>query len=583
MNKSSNQIAKKIDFSIWKQLLQFAKPFRKTIFFLALSMMCVAGVDVLMPLLTRYIIDHFITPKDYSGIRQFAVIYAFVIVFQSFNIFYFIWLAGKVETGVSYAIRKAGFQRLQELSFSFFDKTAVGWLMTRMTSDTRKLSEVIAWGVVDLVWGGTLMSGIAIVMFIVHWKLALVTLSVMPFLFWVSRKFQIKILSAFRIVRKTNSKITASFNDGIMGATTTKTLVREEANFAEFLGLTGKMYRASFRASVQSALFLPIVLFGSWIGSALAIWLGGSGVIAGTITYGTLVLFISYADFFFIPIREVARIFAELQNAQASAERIITLINTEPEITDLSNSKTSGEILGNVDFKKVGFYYKPYAPVLENFNLSVQAGETIALVGATGGGKTTIANLVARFYEPTSGKILIDGVDYKMMSQHFLQSNLGVVLQSPYLFGGSIKDNILYGNLDATNDEIIEAAKLAQAHDFIEKLGKGYDSDVGESGKNLSVGQKQLISLARAILANPAILIMDEATSSVDTETEQKIQKAIEELVSGRTSFIIAHRLSTIRNADRILVIEHGEIIEEGNHSNLLKQNGKYSQLYKKL
>ena len=356
MSQSMNQ--KKIDFSIWKRLLQFAKPFRKTIIFLALSMMCVAGVDIAMPLLTRYIIDNFITPQNVSGIPKFATIYLSIIVFQSANIFFFIWLAGKVETGVSYAIRKAGFQKLQELSFSFFDKTAVGWLMARMTSDTRKLSEVIAWGVVDLVWGGTLMTGIAVVMFIVNWKLALATLSVMPVLFWISRKFQIKILASFRKVRKTNSQITASFNDGIMGATTTKTLVREEANFSEFSELTSKMYRSSFRASVQSALFLPIVLFGSWIGSALAIWLGGSGVIAGAITYGTLVLFISYADFFFIPIREVARIFAELQNAQASAERIIRLIATEPEITDSPNAKTDGKILGNIEFDNVSFAYK---------------------------------------------------------------------------------------------------------------------------------------------------------------------------------------------------------------------------------
>ena len=348
----------------------------------------------------------------------------------------------------------------------------------------------------------------------------------------------------------------------------------------------------SIRAAIFSALYLPIILTLSSIGTALALWKGGNGVMENAVSYGTLVAFISYTIQFFEPVREIARVLAELQSAQASAERVLSMIDTEPEIKDSRaveerygkgyGFKDTGisPTKGNMEFQNVSFYYNAEEPILQNFNLKVKAGETIALVGETGSGKSTIVNLACRFYEPTSGKILIDGVDYKDMPLLWLHSNLGYVLQNPHLFSGTIRENIQYGKLDASEVEIVRAAKLVNAHEFIMKLENGYDSEVGEGGGLLSTGEKQLISFARAIIADPKIFILDEATSSIDTETEQMIQKAIDKALSGRTSFIIAHRLSTIRSADRILVIKAGAVIEEGNHHQLLKQKGYYYKLY---
>ncbi|MBT3933542.1 MAG: ABC transporter ATP-binding protein, partial [Bacteroidetes bacterium] len=356
----------------------------------------------------------------------------------------------------------------------------------------------------------------------------------------------------------------------------------EDANLFEFEKLTGKMFASSFRAAVQSAIFLPLVQISSMIGTALAIWFGGSGVIAGDISYGMLVMFLSYAAFFFIPIQELARVFAELQNAQAAAERIITLIETKPEIVDAEGigSPPLQTLSGKICFENVNFEYKKGQSILKDFNLEVESGASIALVGETGGGKTSIISLICRFYEPTSGSILIDDLDYRSYPLQWYQSNFGVVLQTPHLFSGTIIENIRYGKLNATDDEVFSAAQTVKADAFIQSLPEKYATEVSEGGTNLSTGQKQLISLARAIIANPSILIMDEATSSVDTETEHSIQNAIEALVKGRTSFIIAHRLSTIRNADRILVIESGRIIESGNHDELIFKNGKYFDLY---
>ncbi|NOZ08562.1 MAG: ABC transporter ATP-binding protein [FCB group bacterium] len=570
------------DIGIWKTILRFAKPYRNTMFLLGLFMVFVAGVDIVMPLMTKYAIDHFIVPVQSDGLLYFTLLYFSIAIFQALNVGVFILLAGKVETGVSYAIRRDGFQKLQELSFSFYDKTPVGWLMARMTSDTSKLSEIIAWGLVDLVWGTTLMSGIVLVMLIMDWKLTLLILSIVPLLAWISRRFQIIILHSYRIVKKTNSQITASFNEGIMSALTTKTLVREDDNYREFEELANRMYRASFNAAVQSALYLPLVQIAAMIGTAMAVWFGGKGVMSGDISYGMLVMFLSYAGFFFIPIQEVARVFAELQNAQASAERVISLIQTEPDIVDRPDAviPETGILRGQIRFEEVYFEYSSGQPILEHFNLMVEAGSTIALVGKTGGGKTSIISLLCRFYEPTQGTIFIDDLDYTKIPLKFLHSNLGVILQTPHLFSGTILENIRYGKLTATDEEIITAAKAVYCHDFISQLPEQYNTVISEGGANLSTGQKQLISLARAILADPTLLIMDEATSSVDTEAELLIQKALEKLVKGRTSFIIAHRLSTIQKANRILVIENGQIIEDGNHDELIRQEGHYHQLY---
>ena len=583
---------KRFDISLWKKLLQFCKPYKKKLVILGLFMIGLAGVDVLFPLMSKYAVDHFIIPQSTDGILIFGIIYFLLIAVQAANIFFFIDIAGKIEMYLTYDIRKKGFQHLQELSFNYYDKTPVGWLMARMTSDSQRLGSFISWGIVDMVWGFSYMILISIAMLILNWKLALVTLTIVPVLVVLSMYFQKKILKAYRKVRKTNSKITGAFNEGIAGAKTTKTLVREEENLKEFQVDTSEMYRSSVKAAIFSSLYLPAVLTLGSIGTGLALWFGGNGVIMQAITYGTLVAFISYTVQFFEPLRELARVFAEFQSAQASAERIFSMIDENPQIKDHSEViKEFGDILqskeenwpkikGDITFDNVTFGYKDGEKVLENFNLDIKAGETIALVGETGSGKSTVVNLACRFYEPNSGKIKIDGVDYRRRSMLWLQSNLGYVLQTPHLFSGTIKENIAYGRLDATDKEITRAAKLVNAHKFITKLKKKYDSEVGEGGARLSTGEKQLISFARAILADPRIFVLDEATSSVDTETEQLIQEAIHTVLEDRTSFIIAHRLSTIRSADRILVIRNGKITEQGNHHELLKLKGYYYRLY---
>lgn len=586
------EYSKGFDMSLWKKLIRYVIPYKKRMIYLGIVMLGVSGIDVAFPLMAEYAINNFIVPGTIEGIGGFVAIYISLIIVQTVNVWLLIALAGKIDMDICYDIRKDGFKRLQELSFSYFDKTPVGWLMARMTSDTTRLADTIAWGLVDFVWGFTMMFGIAGVMLVKNWKLALVTLSVMPFLVIVSLYFQKKILKAYRKVRKTNSKITGAFNEGISGAKTTKTLVRESKNLEEFQSLTTEMYRSSVQAAVFSSIYLPIVLGLGSIGTALALTFGGKTVIIGAILPGTLLLFVQYSIQFFEPVRELARVFAELQSAQASAERILSMVDTAPDIVDsqdiintygdffTSNKENWLEIKGQISFKNVSFQYKEGEKVLKNFSLEVNAGETIALVGETGSGKSTIVNLACRFYEPTEGEILIDGVDYRQRSILWLQSNLGYVLQTPHLFSGTIKDNIKYGKLEATDEQIIEAAKLVNAHEFIMRLDKGYESEVGEGGSKLSTGEKQLVSFARAILANPRIFVLDEATSSVDTETEQMIQDAIQKVLENRTSFIIAHRLSTIKSADRILVVRNGKVTEQGNHKKLMKLKGYYYKLY---
>ena len=583
---------KRFDFELWKKLFGYIKVYKKELIGLIVVMTMVAGIDAVFPILNKYAVDNFVVLETVEGINRFALIYGGLVIFQSLNVGLFIALAGKIETGIAYDIRKLGFKRLQELSLSYHDNKAVGWLMARMTSDVRKLGETIAWGLVDLVWGFTMMAAIMGFMFYLNVKLALITLIVVPFLIMLSLYFQKKILQAFRVVKKINSKITGSFNEGIMGARTSKTLVREKENLKEFKGLTFKMKRSSVRSAIFSALFLPLVLTLGSIGTALALWAGGNGVITGTITYGTLVAFLAYTVRFFEPVREMARVFAELQSAQASAERILSMIETEPDIKDLDeiikiygdqfNPKKENwpDLNGRISFENIKFYYNKEEVILNNFNLDIKEGETVALVGETGSGKSTIANLCCRFYEPKEGKIKIDGVDYRKRSQLWLQSNIGYVLQSPHLFSGTIKSNLSYANLDKTMLEIKRAAKLVNADSFIKNLPEGYKTVIGESGDLLSTGQKQLISFARAILADPKIFVLDEATSSIDTEMEQIIQKAIEKILDGRTNIIIAHRLSTIRSADRIICLKNGKIIEEGTHSQLLGQRGYYYNLY---
>ena len=589
---------KKVDFRLWKRLYAYAMRRRWLVILLISALLTVALVDVAYPLLSRYAIDHFVIPKTTDRLAPYIVAYVLLVLLQGAGVVAFIVLAGKLEMDIAYSIRQDAFLKLQELSFAFYDKTAVGYLMARMVSDIGRLSEMVAWSIVDVLWAFLYAVGCVISMFVLNWKLALIAVAVIPPLAVASLYLQKAILKYQRAARKQNSKITGAFNEGIMGAMTTKTLVREDANAKEFNELTETMRGLSTKSARMSAAFFPLVISLGAIGTGLALTIGGYGVLGtgaafiGSITVGTLVSFVSYTTQLFDPIQQIAGVLAEFQSAQASAERVIDLIDTQSEIVDRRDViEKYGDILhekrenweplhGDIRFEHVSFAYKQGEKVLSDFNLDVRQGETIALVGETGAGKSTIVNLVCRFYEPTEGQILIDGKDYRERSQLWLQSHLGYVLQAPHLFSGTIRDNIAFGRPDAAEEAIREAARLVHADVFIEKQKDGYDTEVGEGGARLSVGQKQLISFARVMLANPRIFVLDEATSSIDTETEQLIQDAIQNVLKGRTSFIVAHRLSTIRSADRILVIREGKVQESGTHDELLAQKGYYYNLY---
>ena len=579
---------------LWRRLLGYALAYRFEVSMLALSAFFTAAAEIAFPLITRSVIDEVSARGADVDLLLYGGWYAFFTVMLACSVVSFIWFGGKLRTHVAHDIRMDGFSNLQRLSFSYYDYRPVGWLMARMTSDCERLSNILAWGMLDLFWGSTMMLGIAIAMLLMDATLGLIVLSVLPLLAWISLNFQQRILKSARLVRKTNSRITGSYNESIMGVQTSKAFVKEAQNLKRFGDLTDQMHGASVTNLVQAALYLPIVLTLGSVAIGLALVFGGLEMIWGAITAGTLVAFLTYARHFFEPIEQLAHWFAEMQMAQASAERIMSLIQAEPDIQDSdevinalnrdrqTNTAIDGlpDTINEIKFNNVGFRYDIGDDVLRGIDLTIRQDETLAIVGSTGGGKSTLVSLLCRFYEPTSGYISIDGNDYKKRSLHWLQSNLGIVLQSSHIFAGSILENIRYGNLNASDGDVTLAAKRSGAHPFIVDMSEGYVTTVGEGGSNLSAGQKQLISFARAILADPKILIMDEATSSVDTETEQQIQQGMDELLSNRIALVIAHRLSTIRNADRILVMEHGSITEQGRHAELMSLKGRYYKLY---
>ena len=596
--QEEDQFQAKVNFRLWRKILVFARPYRKLMVTLGIMAAITAMCDVSLPLITGKLIDEIRTKGIQANLLGYGVMYATSIGVLAACVCGFIVVAGRITTGVSFDIRDAGFAKLQELPFSFYDRKAVGWLMARLTSDCSLLSRIMGWALLDIVWGTLFLSVTSVTMFCLSWKLALVVLVIVPPLMWVSRFFQVRLLLTSRLLRKANSHTTAGFNEGIVGVRTSKSLVREERNLAEFGELTRKMYGHAVDNALYSALFMPIVLTICSVGMGLALWRGGIDVLGGAITLGTLVMFVQYAANLSGPVQELANALTVIQGAQASAERIQGLLDAEVKIKDspavlaaIERQRLNGggdglAIDGGIDrveqieFRKVTFAYNDGQTVLRDFSLRVEAGRSIALVGPTGGGKTTIVGLLCRFYEPTAGQILINGVDYRERSLRWLQSKLGIVLQQPHLFSGTVRENIRYGRLEASDAEVEAAAKLVNAHEFIAAMKGGYESQVGEGGNRLSTGQKQLVALARAVIARPGIFVMDEATSSVDTQTERAIQAAVESILEGRISFVIAHRLSTIRSADRILVIHGGRIVEDGTHHELIRRRGRYYDLY---
>jgi ATP-binding cassette, subfamily B, bacterial len=570
----------KLSTPILQRLLALLKPHWRWVIGFLVCIALVSMIDAYTTYLSAQIIDDGILAGSREAIVRTIFIYGGVMLLQAGFAFGFIYLTGVLGERVRYDMRKSMFTHLQQLSLSYFSQTPVGWIMARLTSDTERLADLMTWGLLDITWATINISTAAVFMFIINPNLALIVLATLPIMIVVAFRFRIRILHHYRRSRKMNSKITGAFNEGITGVRVIKALSREDDNLKEFGELTDGMYEASYRAAWLSALFLPTVQVISAIGLGIVLWRGGMQVQVGIMTIGGIQAFVSYMTFIMWPIQDMARVYAQMQNAVASAERIFNLIDTEPDVKNRARTVKTETIAGDIRFENVHFHYEADDPVIKGLNFHVRQGEMVALVGPTGGGKTTIVNLLCRFYEPTQGTIYFNGVDYQDMKLQDIQSRIGMVLQTPHLFSGSIRENIRYGKLNATDEETEAAAKLAGAHDFIIQFEKGYEQDVGEGGNLLSVGQKQLISIARAILAQPELFIMDEATSSVDTLTEALIQRGMDRLMEGRTSFVIAHRLSTIKRADKIIVIEDGQMQEMGTHRELINQKGKYYNLY---
>ena len=600
----------KLNTGLWLKIFRRSLRYKRLLYPLFFSAVVLAVCDAVFVQITRWVIDGVVRDGAAAPFGTYIAGYVAVTAVFSACVWSFINLAGSLCNHLAHDIRTDSFDKLQELEFSFFDTRPVGWLISRLTSDCDRLARVIGWGLLDITWGFTYVLMIAVSLLYMNWRLGLIVIGVVPPLALISKYFQKKMLLSSREIRKFNSQITASYNESIQGVRTTKTLVREADNLKEFQDLSRQMFDASVLNARQTSLYFPLVTTLGALASGLALWRGGYLTAGGAMSLGTLVAFVNFSGQFFHPINQLAQRLTEMQGAQAAGERVMGLLETVPAIKDSPevtariaaqtarssappslqskienpNSKIAQDggasRIESIEFRHVQFRYENGPVVLHDFNLAVRAGETIALVGPSGGGKSTIVSLVCRFYEPVSGQVLINGTDYRERSLAWLQSQLGIVLQTPHLFKGTVRENIRYGRLTATDAEVEEAAKLVNAHEFIMQMETGYESSVGEGGNRLSTGQRQLLSFARALLANPQIFVMDEATSSIDTETEQLIQRGLETIFSGRISFVIAHRLSTIRRADRILVITGGRIEEFGTHAELLQRRGHYYELY---
>lgn len=590
MDEHKNDYSVSLPFFGIPKVLPYMKKYRKILVIMVFCGLCGTGIDLLLPLLQRYALNHFIGGATLDTLPWYIMIYAAGVVLAGVVNYISCSNALSVEVSVNRDLRNEAFNHLQTLSFSYFNQNSVGYIHSRVMSDTSRIGSLVSWTLMDTVWHISYLVGSVAVMLAVNAKLALMVMAILPLIAILFSIFQKKLIHANRQIRELNSKITGNFNEGITGAKTIKTLVIEQKMAGDFTDDTAAMKQKSVHASRLRGLFAATMNLASSLALAIVLWQGG--YIAAS-EVGTFSMFMSYAQGMMEPVRWIIDAISDVITTQVNIERLTRLLETKSDVTDTPeviekygdsfNPKRENweTIRGDIEFRDVSFRYPDGDEyVLEHFNLKIPFGSNIAIVGETGAGKSTLVNLVCRFFEPTEGEILIDGRDARERSQLWLHSAIGYVLQTPHLFSGTVRENLLYGNPTATQEEIDRALELVSAREVVDRMEKGIDSDVGEGGDMLSTGEKQLLSFARAILADPRILVLDEATASVDTLTEQKIQAAIDTIIKGRTSLVIAHRLSTVKNADLILVVHDGKIIERGTHRELLAEKGYYYRLY---
>lgn len=574
-------------------LFNLVKKFKKEAALVVIINVLNAVLLALWPLFTKYIIDNYIYRNDVEGFPKLIVYMLFFIVAMAGIGLFVTFMAGIFEKKIILYLRSETFLKAQKLSAKYMDSHQVGWMVSRLVHDTMSIKEAVAWDLFDMADGISRLIAILITMLMLNVRLTLYVLASVPFIAIFTYIFQNKMMKAQKDIKAASSDLTSKLNEDIQGQKTIKTLLREKENLEEFKEISARYERRSKHSVTLQSLYIPSLTFLGSIATAFILKDGGVAAMAGTLTIGTLFAMVQYSSEIYEPIRQVASVLKELISMQASIDRVNSILEADIDVYDTKEieavygdaleppTKPLPPMKGEIEFKDVYFAYKDDDYILKDFSLKIAAGERIALVGETGGGKSTIINIASRFYEPTKGKVYIDGIDYKEMPLKWVQMNLGYVLQTPYLFSGSIRDNILYGRDDATEEDMLRAAEVVGLDELVKSFKDGYDTEVGEGGGKLSQGEKQLVSFARALIKDPAILILDEATSSVDTYQEKRIQDAIEKLLEGRTSITVAHRLSTIVTSDRILYIHQGRIAEMGTHRELIEKKGMYYQLYR--